>query len=70
MRSAAIRARTARQPTTCHLEPPDLFIEYCFLRLLLPLFAFAFRGEDSGPVLQQVLFPGQYQDGMNLVLTR
>ena len=58
------------QPLKFHLEPPDLFIKFCLLRLLLPLLALAIAGEDAGPASQQLPFPGPYQVGMNLVFTR
>lgn len=58
------------QPLKFQLEPPDLFVKFCFLCLLLPLFAFAVRREDSGPVFLQLPFPGPNQAGMYLMLTR
>ena len=50
--------------------PIHLFMEFCFLRLLLPLLALAIAGEDAGPAFQQLSFPGPNQAGMNLVFTR
>ena len=58
------------QPLKFHLEPPDLFIKFCLLCLLIPLLALAIAGEDAGPAFQQLPFPGPYQVGMNLVFTR
>ena len=57
------------QPLKFHLEPPDLFIKFCFLRLLLPLLALAVAREDAGPAFQQLPFPGSYLIGMYLVFT-
>lgn len=57
------------QPLKFHLEPPNLFIEFCFLYFLLPLFALAIAGEDAGPVFQQLPFPSPYLVGMNLLFT-
>ena len=57
------------QPLKFHLEPPDLFIEFCFLRLLLPLPAFSIAVEDAGTVFQRLSLPGPYQIAMNLVFT-
>ena len=54
------------QPLKCQREPPDLFIKFCFLGLLLPLLALAVGGEDAGSVFQLSPFPGPYQVGMNL----
>ena len=45
-------------------------MEFCFLRLLLPLLALAIGGEDAGPVFLKLPFPGPYQVGMNPLLTR
>ena len=71
MRCALIAKRaTFFQPLKFHLESPDLLIEFCFLRLLLLLFAFAIRGEDSGPVFLQLPFPSSDQVSMNLMFTR
>lgn len=58
------------QPLKFHLEPSELFIKLCFLRLLLSLLALAVRSEDVGTVFQQLPFPGFYLIGMNLVFTR
>ena len=57
------------EPLKFQLEPLDLLIKFCFLRLLLPLLALAVGGEDVGPVFQQLPFPGAYQVGMYLVFT-
>ena len=48
------------QPLKFHLEPPDLFTKFCFLRLLLPLLALAIAGEDARPAFQQLPFPGPF----------
>ena len=57
------------QPLKFHLEPPDQFIKFCLLRLLIPLLALAIAGEDAGPAFQQLPFSGPNQVGMNLVFT-
>ena len=58
------------QPLTFHLEPPDLFVEFCLLGLLFPLFALAVAAEDAGTVFQQLPLPCPNQVGMNLMFTR
>ncbi len=52
------------------LKTPEQCIEFCFLRLLLPMLALAVAREDAGPVFQHLPFPGSYLIGMYLVYTR
>ena len=44
------------RPLEFHLEPPDVFIRLCFLRLLLPWLAFTVRSDDAGSIFRQLPF--------------
>ena len=69
--SASLISQSGRlsfQPLTFHLEPPDLFVEFCLLGLLFTLIVRAVTGEDTGTVFQQLPSPSPNQAGMNLKL--